>query len=107
MNKITKIIKFNSKCIRNKSNKVNNYRYIVSINSKSQPPLCKYPKEQVKTGIRYNRFIYENGDFKKIIYPCDLLFMYINEDDIIESNIIKLKNDWPNWYAIKVELIEE
>ena len=95
-----------TKIIKNFNNSVNNYRYIVSINSKPYAQLSKFPKTHIETGIRFNKLIYENGELKKIIYPNDILFMYITKDDCIERNIIKLQNEWPNWNTIKVELID-
>jgi hypothetical protein len=78
---------------------------MVSINSIPSIPVCKYPRERIKTGIRKNRCIYENNQLKKIIYPVELLFTNIDDSDAIEHYIIELKNMWPNWYNIQVELI--
>ena len=80
------------------------YRYLVSISNVPSIPMCKYPRETIITGIRENKYIYEYEKIKKIIYPSELLFTQVNENDIIEHDIIELKNIWPNWYSIQVEL---
>ena len=79
-----------------------NYRYIVSVRNITKAPKCKFPREKVYTGLRFNKIIYEDNDFKKIIYPCELQFTHIAEDDIIENNIINIQQYWPHWYKIKV-----
>ena len=78
------------------------YRYIVSVKPTNSFPQCKYPRTTIQKGIRYNRYYFENNQFKKITYPIELLFTYINEDDKIENDIIDIQNDWPSWYSIKV-----
>ena len=78
------------------------YRYLVSVKPKNSFPQCKYPRTTVQKGIRFNRCYFEDKQFKKIIYPLELLFTYVNEEDKIENDIINLQNDWPNWYTIKV-----
>jgi hypothetical protein len=78
------------------------YRYLVSVNPKNSVPQCKYPRVKIQKGIRCNRCYFEDNQFKKIIYPFELLFTYVNEDDKIENDIIDIQNDWPNWYTIRV-----
>ena len=93
-----------NKLITYNSNKINpdNYKYIVSVKSGNKTPRCKIPREKVSSGIRFNKIIYEDNDFKKIIYPCELQFTQITEDDAIETNIINIQQSWPHWYKIKV-----
>jgi len=79
------------------------YKYIVSISNVPSIPMCKYPRENIKVGIRENKYIYEDEKIKKIIYPKELLFTEVNTNDIVENDIIELKNMWPNWYNIVVE----
>lgn len=81
------------------------YKYIVSVNHRQCTQICKSPKK-ITIGVRRNRYIYDNGQFKKIIYPSELLFTYVDESDIVENHIMKLRNEWPNWYAIHVEKFE-
>ena len=78
------------------------YGYLVSVKPKNSFPQCKYPRTIVQKGIRFNKYYFEDKQFKKIIYPIDLLFTYVNEEDKIENDIINLQNEWPNWYSIKV-----
>lgn len=79
------------------------YRFIVSIRNTPLPPMCKYPRETIITGIRENKYIYEDNQFKKIIYPNELLFTEVSHDDYIENHIIELKHMWPQWYNIEIE----
>jgi len=79
-----------------------NYRYLVSVKNKNSIPQCKYPRTTVQKGIRFNKYYFENNQIKKIIYPFELLFRYVNEDDKIENDIIDIQHDWPDWYSIKV-----
>jgi hypothetical protein len=78
------------------------YRYLVSVKTNNSVPQCKYPRVKVQKGIRCNKYYFEDNQFKKITYPLDLLFRYVNEDDKIENDIIDIQNDWPGWYSIKV-----
>ena len=78
------------------------YRYLVSVKLKNSVPQCKYPRITVQKGIRFNRYYFEDNQFKQITYPLELLFTYVNEYDKIENDIIDIQNDWPNWYSIRV-----
>jgi hypothetical protein len=78
------------------------YRYLVSVKTKNSVPQCKYPRTTVQKGIRFNKYYFEGNQFKKITYPLELLFRYVNEDDKIENDIIDIQNDCPDWYSIKV-----
>ena len=78
------------------------YRYLVSVKTNNSVPQCKYPRTIVQKGIRFNKYYFEYKQFKKITYPLELLFRYVNEDDKIENDIIDIQNDWPGWYSIKV-----
>ena len=80
------------------------YRFIVSVHgSTNKIPVCKYPREQIRVGMRRNRSVYEDTYLKVIIYPSDLLFTEIKENDTIEKHIMELRDMWPNWYKIQVE----
>ena len=57
----------------------------------------------IKTGIRQNKYIYEDDELKRVIYPNELLFTEVTQDDSIENHIIELKNMWPQWYKITLE----
>ena len=81
------------------------YRYLVSISNRPSVPACKYPRENIKTGIRKNKYICDEEQCKRIIYPVELLFTEVTSNDIIEYDIIQLKDMWPNWYNIQVELM--
>jgi len=78
------------------------YRYLVSVKIKNSVPQCKYPRTTVQKGIRCNKYYFEDNQFKKITYPLELIFRYVNEDDKIENDIIDIQNDWPDWYSIRV-----
>ena len=78
------------------------YRYLVSVKTNNSVPQCKYPRTIVQKGIRFNKYYFEGNQFKKITYPLELLFRYVNEDDKIENDIIDIQNDWPDWYSIRV-----
>jgi hypothetical protein len=86
--------------------KTSSYKYLVSV--KEQPnkyPQCKWPREKPNYGS-YRSFskiyISPDGSKKEIIYPKDLWFTKIKESDKFETEIIDIKNDWPNWYLIQV-----
>jgi hypothetical protein len=79
------------------------YRFTVSISNTHLPPMCKYPREKIITGIRQNKYIYEDDQIKKVIYPVELLFTEVTDNDYIENHIIELKNMWPQWYNIEIE----
>ena len=78
------------------------YGYLVSVKSKNSVPQCKYPRVKIQKGIRCDKCYFEDNQFKKITYPIELLFRYVNEDDKIENDIIDIQNEWPSWYSIKV-----
>ena len=56
------------------------YRFLVSVYSNTNTvPVCKYPREQIRVGMRRNRSVYEDTHLKVITYPFDLLYKEIKE----------------------------
>ena len=87
--------------------KPNRYNYLISVKPLKyhQHLYCKIPKETVKPHIRGCFSIYydrEQKCIKRIIYPNDLWFTYVDETDIVENKLIDIKNQWPLWYKIKI-----
>jgi hypothetical protein len=87
--------------------KLARFHYLISIkNTKNNTyNSCKIPKEKINPHVRGAFKIYYDFDqntLKQIIYPPDLWFQYVDEDDTIENYIINIKNEWPTWYKIKI-----
>lgn len=88
-------------------------RYVVSVKKNNKGnningttyPRCKYPREQPIVRTRGYSDIYtcpETGVVKVVNYPMELWGTEILENDKIESDLINIRDDWPDWYLIDV-----
>ena len=84
-----------------------NYNYNVTIKEKLSPR-CKYPRETVYRRLRHNIIYIDHNEeiVKSIIYDPKLLFTQVYEDDIIEHDIIEIKNLYPGWSKIEIKLLK-
>ena len=87
------------------------YKYNIKLN-KNGNNYCKYPKEsipdfygKIRTPSRVY-YDYSTKDNKIIMYPPKLYFSVVHEDDVIENNLLYIRNEWPNWASIEVVSIE-
>ena len=68
-------------------------------------PRCKYPRERPIVRTRGCCEIYncsESGIIKTINYPEELWDKEVLENDRIESDLINIRDNWPEWYVIDV-----
>jgi hypothetical protein len=83
------------------------YKYNIKL-SKNRNLCCNYPKETVKPrfrgmyGVYYD---YSEKDFRTITYPDENILTFIDADDLIENDLINIRNEWPNWETIDVVFI--
>ena len=90
-------------------------RYVVSVNNKKKIfdngttyPRCKFPRERPVVRIRGCSEIYNCSDsdsediIKTINYPEELWDTEVLENDKIETDLIIIRDNWPEWYVIDV-----
>jgi hypothetical protein len=88
---------------------INKYQFLVKVEPTDDNKYCMYPKERIHTRkIRGSGYIYfqYNKTVKRIRYDNSLWFTEVLENDEIETEIINIKNEWPNWYSIEVYPID-
>jgi hypothetical protein len=79
------------------------YNYYITYKG-TLSPRCEYPRERVIQRIRTNRVNYinhENKIVKYITYPEELC-SFVLPDDIVENEIIQIKNHYPDWTKIEI-----
>jgi hypothetical protein len=101
MKKIIKSFTIN----KNNVNLNNDYICLVKIKKYNKSvPMCKYPKQKVSVIDRPPLRVYYNYNdeiIKKIIYPQELWYKPVYEDDIMENLIIEINNCIPSWESIE------
>jgi len=81
------------------------FKYVVKFKSGKSVPQCQYPREIPETHFRLPELVYideNNMVTNRIIYPKEFCFQYTSEDDIIENEIIQIKDLLPDWVEINV-----
>jgi len=87
----------------------NGYQFLVKVNPGGRN-YCEYPKKAVMPrkfrgmGIVYFQY---SKSCQRITYDKSLWLTEVIMNDPIEEEIIKIINEWPNWYAIDVYPKEE
>jgi len=86
-----------------------NYIYKIRYKPTDIAPRCKYPKITVTQRIRTPNVIrmnYKENIVKEIIYPKELWFTLVEEDDLMEQKIIEIQELFPDWNEIEIEKIK-
>jgi hypothetical protein len=84
-----------------------NCRFSISVKKNGNtPPQCKLPREVPRKDIvrGYRTIYYDSyGNVnKEIIYPKEYHLKQIEENDVLELELIELKNNFPDWAVIEV-----
>ena len=94
---------------------INKFRYLISVKTLKQnkvtpyselvPVVPEYREHIISPHTRGCRTVYYSQSGipeKEIIYPPELWYTQVDSSDPVESTVVDIKNEWPNWYVIEI-----